>query len=108
MTQPQFQARKRSTLLKVSARRQGKKTKSEQKQKRPSAYHYGGSGVFIFVAQVVREETGGAMADVGVDVSGSPKAIQTSVDCLRRQGTMVLAGLTGDSTPTPMLMDRFV
>ncbi|MFQ5903759.1 MAG: zinc-binding dehydrogenase, partial [Candidatus Binatia bacterium] len=50
------------------------------------------------VVEVVKEETGGAMADVVVDVSGSPKAITTSVECLRRQGTMVLAGLTGDST----------
>jgi len=60
------------------------------------------------VVDVVREETGGAMADVVVDVSGSPKAIQTSVECLRRQGTMVLAGLAGDSTVTPMVMDKFV
>ena len=60
------------------------------------------------VVEVVRKETNGAMADVVVDVSGSPKAIQTSVECVRRQGTMVLAGLTGDSTVTPMLMDKIV
>jgi alcohol dehydrogenase len=60
------------------------------------------------VVQVIREETGGAMADVVVDVSGSPKALQTSVDCLRRQGTVVLAGLSGDSTVTPMMMDKLV
>jgi alcohol dehydrogenase len=60
------------------------------------------------VVDVVRAETDGAMADVVVDVSGSPKAIQTSVECVRRQGTMVLAGLTGDSTATPMLMDKIV
>lgn len=60
------------------------------------------------VVEVVREETNGAMADVVVDVSGSPEGIRSSVECLRRQGTMVLAGLTGDSTVTPLLMDRFV
>ena len=60
------------------------------------------------VVEVVRQETGGAMADVVVDVSGSPKAIQTSMECVRRQGTMVLAGLTGDSTVTPMMMDKIV
>ncbi len=60
------------------------------------------------VVEVVRKETGGAMADVVVDVSGSPQAIKTSVECVRRQGTMVLAGLTGDSTITPMPMDKFV
>src|SRR5713226_7956969 len=60
------------------------------------------------VVEVVGQETGGDMADVVVDVSGNPKAIQVSVDCLRRQGTMVLGGLTGDATVTPMLMDKLV
>ncbi|MFQ5875521.1 MAG: zinc-binding dehydrogenase [Dehalococcoidia bacterium] len=58
--------------------------------------------------EVVRRETGGAMADVVVDVSGSPQAIRTSIECVRRQGTMVLAGLSGDTTVTPMLMDKLV
>lgn len=57
---------------------------------------------------VIREETGGAMCDVVVDVSGSPKAIQASVDCVRRQGTVVVAGLTGDTTVTPLLIDKIV
>lgn len=60
------------------------------------------------VVDVIREETGGAMCDVVVDVSGSPAAIVTSVECLRRQGKLVLGGLTGDKTLTPMLMDRLV
>ena len=60
------------------------------------------------VVDVITKETDGAMADVVIDVSGSPKAIPVSVDCLRRQGTMVLGGLTGDSTVTPMLMDKLV
>lgn len=60
------------------------------------------------VVEVVREETGGEMCDVVVDVSGSPQAIQASVDCLHNQGTLVLAGLTGDGTITPMLMDKLV
>jgi alcohol dehydrogenase len=60
------------------------------------------------VVEVVRQETGGAMADVVVDVSGSPQAINTSLECLRRQGTLVLAGLTGDSTVTPIVMDTLV
>jgi alcohol dehydrogenase len=60
------------------------------------------------VVDVVREETNGAMADVVVDVSGSPNAIVASIDCLRRQGTMVLGGLTGDSTVTPLHTDKLV
>ncbi|HEX9443941.1 MAG TPA: alcohol dehydrogenase catalytic domain-containing protein, partial [Candidatus Binatia bacterium] len=44
------------------------------------------------VVETVRRETDGAMADVVVDGSGNPKAIVASIDCVRRQGTMVLAG----------------
>ncbi len=60
------------------------------------------------VVETVRRETDGAMADVVVDVSGNPKAIVASIDCVRRQGTMVLAGLTGDRAVTPMALDRIV
>jgi alcohol dehydrogenase len=60
------------------------------------------------VVEIVRAETGGSMADVVVDVSGNPEAIKTSVDCVRHQGTMVLGGLTGDTTITPLVMDKFV
>ena len=60
------------------------------------------------VVEVIRKETNGEMCDVVVDVSGNPNAILKSVDCLHRQATMVLAGLTGDATVTPMLMDKLV
>jgi alcohol dehydrogenase len=60
------------------------------------------------VVEIVDQETNGAMADVVVDVSGNPTAIVTSVDCVRRQGTLVLAGLTGDATVTPLLLDKIV
>ncbi len=60
------------------------------------------------VVEVIRQETDGEMCDVVVDVSGSPHAILKSVDCLHRQSTLVLAGLTGDATVTPMLLDKLV
>jgi alcohol dehydrogenase len=60
------------------------------------------------VLGIIQKETNGDMADVVVDVSGNPKAIVTSVECLRRQGTLVLAGLTGDTTVTPLLLDKVV
>jgi alcohol dehydrogenase len=60
------------------------------------------------VVDVIRNETSGEMCDVVVDVSGNPNAILKSVDCLHRQSTMVLGGLTGDTTVTPMLMDKLV
>jgi len=60
------------------------------------------------VVEAIRSETNGDMADVVVDVSGNPEAIVTSVDSLRRQGTLILAGLTGDKTVTPLLLDKIV
>ena len=65
-------------------------------------------GQVLDVVEVIRKETRGEMCDVVVDVSGNPNAILKSVDCLHRQATMVLAGLTGDTTVTPMLMDKLV
>ncbi|MBI4491815.1 MAG: alcohol dehydrogenase catalytic domain-containing protein, partial [Chloroflexi bacterium] len=52
--------------------------------------------------EVLRDLTGGRMADVVVDVSGSPKAIATSIELVRKQGTMVLGGLTGKDTITSL------
>lgn len=56
----------------------------------------------------VREITGGRMADLVVDVSGSPEAVVKSVDMVRKQGTLVCGGLTGADTVTPLLMDKVV
>lgn len=56
----------------------------------------------------VREITDGRMADLVVDVSGSPEAIVKSVDLTRQQGTLVCAGLTGNGVVTPLLMDKIV
>lgn len=53
----------------------------------------------------VKEITEGHLADVVLDVSGSPRAIQTSVQCTRPLGTLVLGGLTGTGVETPMQMD---
>jgi alcohol dehydrogenase len=47
--------------------------------------------------EVVRAETGGDMA-----------AIATSIECVRTQGTLVLAGLTGAETSTSLRLDPVV
>jgi alcohol dehydrogenase len=60
------------------------------------------------VVALVRELTNGDMADVVVDVSGSPQALVKSVELAGLQGTVVCAGLTGKSTLTPMAMDEVV
>jgi alcohol dehydrogenase len=57
---------------------------------------------------LVRELTDGEMADVVVDVSGSPRGLATSLELARVQGTVVCAGLTGKDTVTPLQFDQVV
>ncbi|HEY7064180.1 MAG TPA: zinc-binding dehydrogenase [Chloroflexota bacterium] len=57
---------------------------------------------------LVRELTNGEMADVVVDVSGSPRGLATSLELAREQGTVVCAGLTGKDTLTPLLFDQVI
>lgn len=59
------------------------------------------------VAEVTRL-TDGELADVVLEVSGSPKAIETSVEIVRTLGTLVLGGLTGTETITSLKVDRLV
>lgn len=58
--------------------------------------------------EAVRELTRGRMADVVVDVTGSPKAMVASVSLVRKGGTIVASGLTGTGVETPLEMDRIV
>ena len=60
------------------------------------------------VAACVREITGGRLADVVLEVTGSPAAIRTSVELVRRQGTLVLGGLTGQGVETALPLDHLV
>ena len=60
------------------------------------------------VVEVVADETGGAMADVVVDVSGSPDALAASVEAVRRRGTLVLAGLVGGGRRVSVDIDALV
>jgi threonine dehydrogenase-like Zn-dependent dehydrogenase len=59
------------------------------------------------VAEVARL-TDGKLADVVLDVTGSPAAIATSVEVVRTLGTVVLAGLTGKDAVTSLKIDRLV
>jgi threonine dehydrogenase-like Zn-dependent dehydrogenase len=60
------------------------------------------------VLEVVREETGGELADVVVDVSGNVQAIRTSVECVRTLGTLVVGGLTRDGIDVPINVNFIV
>jgi len=62
----------------------------------------------VDVVQAVTDLTDGELADVVLDVSGSPRAVQASVEVVRPLGTLVLGGLTGDETVTPLKLDRIV
>ena len=59
------------------------------------------------IVEAVADETGGAMADVVVDVSGSPAALESSVASVRKRGTLVLAGLSG-GRQVPLDIDALV
>lgn len=54
----------------------------------------------------VREITEGKMADVVIEVTGSPQAVQKDLDLVKVRGTIVNAGLTGTETETPLLLDK--
>lgn len=59
------------------------------------------------VAEITRL-TDGELADVVLDVSGSSRGIEASVEVVRTLGTLVLAGLTGKDAVTPLKADRIV
>jgi alcohol dehydrogenase len=54
---------------------------------------------------VVRHRTGGELADVVVDTTGSPQAVRSSLDLVRKTGTVVSAGVTGKDTLTALPLD---
>ena len=58
--------------------------------------------------ELVRAATGGRMADLVVEVSGSPKGVAQAIDLARKQGTVVLGGLTGTKTLTSLPVDKVV
>lgn len=60
------------------------------------------------VVERVRELTGGRLADVVIDVTGSGDAVRTSLDLVRSSGTVVSAGVTGDKTLTPLPLDTLL
>ncbi len=55
--------------------------------------------------EAVTELTEGRMADVVVELSGSPVAVQACLELVRPMGTIVIAGLTGDRE-VPLRTDR--
>jgi L-iditol 2-dehydrogenase len=56
-------------------------------------------------AEVVRDLTGGLGADLVIECSGSPRAIASAVDLVRKRGRICVIGLTGEDT-IPFPWDR--
>jgi len=57
---------------------------------------------------IITDLTKGLMADVVVDVTGNGRAIQNSLDLVRKQGVVVNAGITGADTLTPIPLDKIL
>ena len=52
-------------------------------------------------ASVLRELTGGRGADVAIDASGNPAALQQAIDCVATEGTVVVCSWYGEK-PVPL------
>jgi alcohol dehydrogenase len=60
------------------------------------------------LATVVRELTGGRMADVAIDVTGSAGGAKMLLDLVKQQGRIILPGLYGATKEIPMVLDKIV
>jgi len=56
----------------------------------------------------VKETTGGRMADLVIDVTGSPKGAITAIDLVKKKGTVILPGLYGMDREIPLVLDKIV
>jgi 2-desacetyl-2-hydroxyethyl bacteriochlorophyllide A dehydrogenase len=57
--------------------------------------------------ELVSDRTGGAMADVVLDISGAPQAVALSLELVRADGRILLAGLKKFAT-VPLVTDQIV
>jgi len=58
--------------------------------------------------ELVKEITGGKMANIVMDVTGRPQGLMTSFDLVGKRGTIVMPGLYGLNTPIPLMMDKII
>lgn len=58
--------------------------------------------------KVVREVTGGKMADVVMDVTGHPEGAIVALDLVRKGGTIVIPGIYGGHKAVPLTLDKIV
>lgn len=58
--------------------------------------------------ELVKEITGGKMANIVMDVTGHPQGLMASFDLVGKRGTIVMPGLYGLNTPIPLMMDKVI
>jgi len=58
--------------------------------------------------KIVQEITNGEMADIVMDVTGSPEGAIASLDLVKKGGTVILPGLYGSSKEISLLLDKVV
>jgi len=58
--------------------------------------------------KAIKEITGGRMADLVMDVTGSPKGAVTAIDLVKKKGTVILPGLYGMDKEIPLVLDKVV
>ena len=56
----------------------------------------------------LKDHTGGELADVLIDVTGSPQALSSAVDLVRKGGTIVAASVMGEETVVGMPSDKLL
>lgn len=60
------------------------------------------------LAKTVNEQTNSRGVDFVLDVTGSLTSFARSLEVVRNQGTVVLAGITGGNQEVPVILDRIV
>ncbi len=58
--------------------------------------------------ETVRKSTNGRMADIVMDVTGTPKGAITAIDSVKKKGTVILPGLYGMDKEIPLILDKIV
>ncbi len=62
----------------------------------------------VDIVDAVKELTGSRGVDLVLDITGNPASFGKSLEAVRRQGTVVLAGMTGKDLEVPVILDRIM
>jgi len=60
------------------------------------------------LVRTIAELTGSRGVDLVLDVTGNPASISLALETVRKQGTVVEAGLIGQNTRVPIILDRIM